>query len=260
MPPAAGRVYSMCVSSLVVHSALAFGVGLVAVSAAAGSEATSSQVEGASQAAAESFDAGEAYVTCGARALALWLRLLGYEVEEDEVLNYVPVGEQGSSLAQLAEAAQRWTRAARLVKAGPRDLNRFPLPMIAHGWVDGETGRRGHYVVIVKVTPKVVVYIDPGRGLAGEVARSDFETYFWSGYLLTRKDTLGTWNRYLAFTGLVLGALCGSHVVWEMLRRRRAVAAAALLAASLILPGCGEPSVPRSAGPEATIPPQTAVR
>ena len=90
-------------------------------------------------------------------------------------------------MAQLALEARQWTDMAYVVKVQPSELDHIPLPAIAHGQLSGQGEGPGHYVVVVNVSTKAVVFIDGGRGLTQEVGRSDFEA-FWSGYVLTRGD------------------------------------------------------------------------
>ncbi|MGO8748520.1 MAG: cysteine peptidase family C39 domain-containing protein [Thermoguttaceae bacterium] len=168
----------------------------------------------------ETFDAGEAQLSCGPRALFIWLQLLGHEVRYDEVAQCLPIGDKGVSLEDLAEAARRWLTTTRVIKVAPGDLDRIPLPAVAHGWFPGQSGTHGHYVVVVKVGRKAVVCLDGGGGLAQEVSRSEFES-FWSGYLLAADNRVVMWTRYSAAVGLsillvgVIVTALGSVRLWR---------------------------------------------
>lgn len=78
-------------------------------------------------------DIRDANRTCGAKSLLIWLRLLGHHVEYDELMERVPIGNEGTSLAQLHQAAQQWTDRAELLKVRSGDLDQLQLPAIAHG-------------------------------------------------------------------------------------------------------------------------------
>ncbi len=235
----------------IVRCAFVFAAGLTPVLAGATTEARTPRVGSPTRDADDSFDAGAARLSCGPTALYIWLRLLGHDVAYDEVSRCVPVARQGTSLAQLAEGARRWTRGARVLRVSPDEIERLRLPVIAHGRFRGQTSNEGHYVVVVKVTPVGAVCIDAGRGLRVEIAKSDFAA-FSSGYVLTQRDTLASWNRQVAILALGLGVLYGSRAIWRFLCLRRSVAGAALVC--LFGCGCRESSAPRLTGPEAVVP------
>jgi Peptidase C39 family/Protein of unknown function (DUF1573) len=172
---------------------------------------------------------------CGAISLYIWLRLIGHEANYDQVLEYVGVTEEGSSLAQLSEAAQHWTKKVGLLKGEPRDLDWLPLPAIAHGSFDG---KNGHYVVIVNVTPQTVTYVNGPAGGVVEAARLNFQKNFWSGYVLVPEDATGAGRPYIVLGVVASVALMG----WIVSRRRlRPAPMLALLMASVVC-GCDQES------------------
>ncbi len=213
------------------------GAGLAAAASMIGTK-RSPGAEILSPIECETFDARGAHLSCGARALYLWLRLLGCDVSYNEIEKRIPVGERGSSLAQLALEARQWTDTACVVKVQPSELDHIPLPAIAHGQLSGQGEGPGHYVVVVNVSTKAVVFIDGGRGLTQEVGRSDFEA-FWSGYVLTRGDGLRTRHRYLAVAAMTLVGFCGVRILRGAMRRRRRLVAQLLLGLCALTSGCG---------------------
>lgn len=207
-------------------------VVLSAVSVASGGDGATPPGARASEGSDDTIDVVSVRRACGARSLCIWLRLLGYDVDYGEVLKRVPMTEKGSNLAQLSEAARHWTRNLEILKAKPRDLDRLPLPAIAHGWLDREYG---HYVVLVKVTPGSVTYIDGAQGAKVDAARSEFLNKFWSGYVLAPRDVGQALARYLSLAVIAGVVLVGCGM---LLRSRRRVPALASLIASVLAFGC----------------------
>ncbi|HJQ85185.1 MAG TPA: nitrilase-related carbon-nitrogen hydrolase, partial [Candidatus Binatia bacterium] len=126
-------------------------------------------------------DAGRRFLqsranTCGVAALAQLLSALGMEVSEADLLQYVPLGPRGASMAALAGAARRLGLRAWGERQSFAALGEYALPVIAHV-------RDDHYVVVLRFEPGGVVQVfDPAQGYV-RVTPEDFRGA-WDGYVL----------------------------------------------------------------------------
>ena len=110
---------------------------------------------------------------CGAASLAMVCRHFGRAVSLARIRQVVHTSLDGTSLRGLCEAAIELGLAARSVKASPRNLDRMPLPAIAH-W------EGNHWVVVYDVADSHVRVADPALGLR-RLPRDEFLAK-WSGY------------------------------------------------------------------------------
>jgi len=192
--------------------------------------------------------------SCGQRSLYLWLKLSGYDVTYAEVLEHAPVCETGTPLSELALASRHWFAGLKILKANGESLDSVDLPAIAHVWLDDGEARRGHYMVILKVTPDRIVFADASlRGRIDEMPRRAFYR-IWSGYLLTGAVPTGVWLRSLSIVALpALALLAGLLCLHRLLRRRRTAVRKldSLVPLSLVVIGGCNAKMPESPAPVA---------
>ena len=110
---------------------------------------------------------------CGAAALAMVCRHHGRAVSLARIRQLCFTSTDGTSLSAICRAATELGLAARPVKVSTRNLDRMPLPAIAH-W------EGNHWVVLYDVADGHVRVADPALGLR-RLPRADFEQR-WSGY------------------------------------------------------------------------------
>jgi HlyB family type I secretion system ABC transporter len=110
---------------------------------------------------------------CGAACLAMMCRHFGRQVSLARIRQLVNTGRDGTSLRSLCQAGEELGLAARSVKTSLRNLNRMPLPAIAHWDAD-------HWLVVYDVTSTHVALADPALGRR-RVSRDEFAAR-WSGY------------------------------------------------------------------------------
>lgn len=125
-------------------------------------------------------------LSCGPNAAYL-LALVEYggEVSYDELRAAVPVSEQGSSLADVADGLTSCGYPCKVVKARPADLQPAVLPMIVHlDRLNGSTAV-GHYCVLARYDETIdeVVVIDAANGLQTRMNVDPFRR-MWSGYAI----------------------------------------------------------------------------
>jgi hypothetical protein len=138
-------------------------------------------------------DVGMAERSCGRRSLFTWLMLTGRSVTLEEVNAAVPVSEQGTSLEQLQQAAKHWSVNLDAVRINYADLEKIPLPSIAHIWLgERSSSPVGHYIILLSVTPNSVAYADSAGFSVGKMSREQFAS-LWSGYLLIQHDAFANW-------------------------------------------------------------------
>ncbi len=88
---------------------------------------------------------------CGLICLFLFLKLHAVDVPYSEIQECVPIGEQGASLFDLAEASRKLGYSASAVRCAPARLSTLQLPLIAHIESLGGENAFPHYVLITKL-------------------------------------------------------------------------------------------------------------
>jgi hypothetical protein len=192
-------------------------------------------------------------LACGANVLYLMLRMHGRPVTFREVEAAVRVGPEGTSLLELRDAAGRFGLPTRVRWCTINDLDRCPLPMIAHfkpipgpagqatAPLDQSLGGTGHFVLVLEVTADRGKFIDGTHGRIEEFQRERFPG-FWSGYILEVVPWTPAWWPWLV-AATVAGWVCfGLAVYLRGLRVRRAARARPELVAAvvfIILGGAG---------------------
>ncbi len=117
---------------------------------------------------------------CGAACLAMISKYYGVRLSVGRLRDMANVGREGTSMYNLATAAETIGYNTRAVKTDYGNLSRLDLPAIAH-W------KGYHYIVIYKVKKKHVIVGDPAIGLI-KMKREEFETG-WTGRLLLFSPT-----------------------------------------------------------------------
>lgn len=119
---------------------------------------------------------------CGPAVFASLARYYGHHLTLEQARGLVATDRNGTSLAGLRDGGRAIGFDARPAQAIYESLQHVPLPAIAH--LDGG---EGHYIVVVRWTPRHVVVLDPNRG-AVKLSRAQFEAT-WSGYLVVYRPT-----------------------------------------------------------------------
>jgi hypothetical protein len=142
---------------------------------------------------------------CGPVALFFLLRCHGRNVTLDDVHAITRVGEKGSSMADLHEAAAWFGLKTRIIKIVPEELSGLPKPLIIH-WATGvgNNDTNGHFDVLVReqIMPDSSSYyeiIDTTSCIAQRISAQNAGPRL-SGYALI-VDPLSNWW-YLAAWGL----------------------------------------------------------
>jgi ATP-binding cassette, subfamily C, bacteriocin exporter len=117
---------------------------------------------------------------CGAAAMASVCAFYKLQIPIARVRQYANTDKKGTSLFGLVEAAKRLGFTAKGVKANIENLSDIEYPAIAHIL---SQGKFPHYVVIYKVTPKYVQFMDPEYGEMKKFTLENFEKE-WTGYMV----------------------------------------------------------------------------
>jgi ATP-binding cassette, subfamily C, bacteriocin exporter len=117
---------------------------------------------------------------CGAAAMASVCAFYKLQIPIARVRQYANTDKKGTSLFGLVEAAKRLGFTAKGVKANIENLPDIEYPAIAHIL---SQGKFPHYVVIYKVTPKYVQFMDPEYGEMKKFTLENFEKE-WTGYMV----------------------------------------------------------------------------
>jgi ATP-binding cassette subfamily B protein len=154
---------------------------------------------------------------CGAAVLATLALHHGLPIGLEETRELTGTDRQGTTLLDLARAAEKIGFAAKPVRAAYEALPHLPLPAVAH--VRNPDGR-GHFVVLYQAGKSRVVTGNPARGVE-KLSREEF-CGRWSGNLLLcvperlpapgrHARRLGAGRRFLQLlrphTGVLLEAL-----------------------------------------------------
>jgi len=130
---------------------------------------------------------------CGAACLAMISQYWGKRFSINQIRNLANVGRSGTSLKNLAKAAESLGFQSRPVRASLSRLEEQSDPWVAH-W-EGI-----HYVVVYKVKSQKILIADPAIGKKW-LSRSEFLSS-WSGYALLLHPTQEFRNAKAAKTSL----------------------------------------------------------
>ena len=147
---------------------------------------------------------------CGVNTLYSFLRYHAGPMTYEQVDRQVKAGHRGASMLELREAAKALGLATRVRRCTVDDLERCPLPVIAHlkeginpqkmpDDADASVDPTGYFVLIVGVNDRSVRVIDGNLGDTRELMKVKFPLY-WSGYILEPIEDGTTWERWAALT------------------------------------------------------------
>jgi len=130
-------------------------------------------------------------MNCGVHALYSLLHLQGVSVEYERVRSMTPVGNDGTSLADLQLSAEKLGLCCRILRGGYNELLSSNVPVVAHmRAIPDAANSNAHYVVILNVTPDFVAAWDPMRLSMYSYSKMQFEER-WSGHILEPFDRIG---------------------------------------------------------------------
>jgi Peptidase C39 family len=178
---------------------------------------------------------------CPVNTLFVVLRLHGKDVSYAEIRDQLPVGQGGSSLADMRDFAVRHGLPARVLKPTPARLAQMRMPVIAH--VEEER-TAGHYVVLLQIgttadSQQMVEYIDGTTGLIGHMDWTTFKKQ-WTGFVLTFDTEPGRTDWLLlaaVHLGVLLVALILIRIRLDRTRKGREGGRVSELATSAARPG-----------------------
>lgn len=117
---------------------------------------------------------------CGAACLATICKQYGLKMPISRIREVAGTDKQGTNAYGLVKAAGELGFTAKGVKGDQEAFfEEFPLPSIAHVVIDESLL---HYVVIHKITKKVVIVADPAKGLVKYTPDDFFK--IWTGVLV----------------------------------------------------------------------------
>jgi hypothetical protein len=149
---------------------------------------------------------------CGPNALYVYLRLRGHAVAYDDVLNSLPIGEYGTTLADLQRVAGEHGVRSAVIRATPETLASL-LPAVVH--TEEKSRVTGHYSVVVGMSKDEVVMIDGTTASTTVVPLSEF-TKDWSGYALVPDRGFPPWIRSIG--EIVAAVVLGGAAYFGILR------------------------------------------
>lgn len=117
---------------------------------------------------------------CGAACLASVAAHYKLELPVAKIRQMASTDQKGTNVLGLIEAATKMGFSAKGVRGEFDALLDVPMPVIAHVIVKKVLH---HYVVLYKVTEKLVEYMDPGDGQIHKVTPEAFKE-MWTGVLV----------------------------------------------------------------------------
>lgn len=138
---------------------------------------------------------------CGAACLASVAAHYKLELPVSKIRQMASTDQKGTNVLGLIEAATKMGFSAKGVRGEYEALLDVPMPIIAHVIVKKVLH---HYLVLYKVTEKVVEYMDPGDGQIHKVAPDVFKE-MWTGVLVLLMPNdefkaingkVSTWSRF----------------------------------------------------------------
>jgi Peptidase C39 family/Protein of unknown function (DUF1573) len=209
--------------------------------------------------------------SCGVACGYMLARFLGRDVNYDDAVAAIPVENHGTSLLALQNGLRTLGVPTSVLKAGPGELDRMAMPVIAHVFPRREISNSvGHFLLLLEVDGRWVRYIEPNYAAAiVTVPRTQF-VRSWSGYLVVPAPKESRAERYLeivlwgAFAATIsigvapVGRAIVARPKWSR-AARRLFSLGAVVVASVWISGCTWSGTPRSselvaAGPTSGMP------
>lgn len=158
---------------------------------------------------------------CGAACLASVAAHYKLELPVAKIRQMASTDQKGTNVLGLIEAATKMGFSAKGVRGEFDALLDVPMPVIAHVIVKKVLH---HYVVLYKVTEKLVEYMDPGDGQIHKVTPEAFKG-MWTGVLVLLMPNeefqalsakVGTWTRFWFLVrphrGVMIQSLLGAVI------------------------------------------------
>lgn len=117
---------------------------------------------------------------CGAACIASVCAHYGLKFPIAQIRQYAHTDKKGTNILGMIEALNKLGLTAKGVRAEFEAFNIIQKPTIAHVIVKGILQ---HFVVVYKVTDKLVEYMDPGDGCIHKVEHDEFKR-IWTGVLI----------------------------------------------------------------------------
>ncbi len=117
---------------------------------------------------------------CGAACLSSIASYYKLYVPISKIRQFVETDKDGTNVMGLVEGAEKLGFDAKGVKGDKASLHKIPTPAIAHVIIND---RLQHFVVIYKVSKKMIHIMDPGTGQLKNISLDKF-TKQWTGVLV----------------------------------------------------------------------------
>lgn len=180
---------------------------------------------------------------CGVKCLSLYLRMMGYGFDSEQIREQCHLPEDGLTLEELRIASAFFGVTLEGVYANGDELSRLPMPSIALLEGDSTSGGIGHYVVVIKLDNDNVVVADPRYESLITISRDAFQRLS-SGRFLVRQS-LESQLRTFGFCLALLATIAMVISAWRKVSARRQISKVAnLLIVFALFAGCSEDRSP----------------
>lgn len=158
---------------------------------------------------------------CGAACLASVAAHYEFQLPVSRIRQYAGTDKKGTNVLGIIQAAEQLGFQAKGAKGGIDSLTKIPLPAIAHLVL--KNGLH-HYVVVYKVTPRHIKYMDPADGNIHKTTIDNFKEE-WSGVIVLLlpddgfvkgsekiPNTIRFWQLLAPHKGMLLQAFIGAVI------------------------------------------------
>lgn len=157
---------------------------------------------------------------CGAACLASVATSYGLHLPIARIRQYASTDKRGTNALGMVEAAIKLGFTCKAVRGGADSLDKIPLPSIAHI----VRNQLQHFVVVYRVKPKGITFMDPEDGRFHTVSTEAFQK-IWSGILILLVPDEGFRRENLKASSL--------QQFWHLLKPHRTVMNQALFGAMI---------------------------
>ncbi|MCL2004611.1 MAG: cysteine peptidase family C39 domain-containing protein [Planctomycetaceae bacterium] len=139
--------------------------------------------------------------SCGVNSLYLFLNLHGHQTDFETLKSEVTIGDNGTSLYDLQNAAVAVGMPVETVQCSYSTLCSLNMPVIA--WINRNPNEAnesviGHFIVLIKADADGIVYLDGTSGEQSSMQLASFAQQ-WNGMLVRKKE-----NRYFVTDRMAL--------------------------------------------------------
>ncbi len=155
---------------------------------------------------------------CGVNSAYIFLKLYGVDVDHHQIHEAL-FQPRGVSVVELRNYLTNAGVRSTIKKSTPEKFTSLGFPLIVYHEPIGTEVAMGHFDVIVRCLPEVIIYIDGSTGSLEGISPDDFSRR-WSGFYISHEPRHVAITKFLFWVLVVFSALVFvRYVIWKKLRR-----------------------------------------